>query len=189
MSKIALGITGSFCNHRRITNIVRDLVEKGYEIVPICSENVFRNDTRFYKAEDFKKEIETICNHEMLHTIVEAERISNLYKCEGMIILPCTANTMNKLSNGVYDGAVTLAAKSLLRNDYSIVIALASNDGLSNSLEYIGKLMKQKNVYFVPFGQDDYVNKPYSLVCDFDLTLDTYEKAVLKKQIQPILLR
>lgn len=189
MSKIAVGITGSFCNHFKVLDILRKFIEKGFEIVPICSECVYENDTRFFKADDFKNEVETICNHKILHTIVEAERISNLYHCEGMIILPCTANSMNKLANGIYDSAVVLAAKSLLRNNYSIVLALASNDGLSNSLENIGRLIKQKNIYFVPFGQDDYIKKPSSLVCDFDKSIETFEKAMRKEQIQPILLR
>ena len=189
MHKIAIGITGSFCNHKKVLSVIENFVKDGYEIVPVFSESVYTSDTRFFKACNFKSEVERLCNHEVLHTIVDAEKISNTHHCEGMIILPCTANTMNKLANGIYDGPITLAAKSLLRNDYSVVLALASNDGLSNSLENIGKLMKQKNIFFVPFTQDDYIKKPSSLVCDFDLSIESFEKAVLKEQIQPVLLR
>ena len=189
MTRLAIGITGSFCNHEKILSILERLKNEGYELIPVCSESVFTNDTRFFKAIDFISKVEEICDHRIIHTIVEAEKVLNTYHCDEMIIIPCTANTLNKLASGIYDNPVTLAAKSLLRNDLSIIIALATNDGLSNSLENIGKIIKQKNIYIVPFFQDDYMNKPYSIISDFDLSIDTLRLANLKKQIQPILKR
>lgn len=189
MSKLVLGITGSFCNHKKTLQIMEELVKEGYELLPVLSECVYESDTRFFTAVDFRKRVEDICNHEVLHTIAEAETVVNVYRCTGMVILPCTANTLNKLAKGIYDTPVTLAAKSLLRNDHSVVIGFASNDGLSTSLENIGHLITKKNIFFIPFSQDDYIHKPYSLVCDFDKCLDTLVNAEQKRQIQPILLR
>ena len=41
-----------------------------------------------------------------------------------------------------------------------MVVAMASNDGLSGAARNIGELLGRKNYYFVPFGQDDPEKKP-----------------------------
>ena len=52
----------------------------------------------------------------------------------------------------------------------------------------IAKLMVAKNIYFVPFGQDDPVNKPNSLVAKMDLVMEACEFALQGKQMQPVLI-
>jgi dipicolinate synthase subunit B len=104
-----------------------------------------------------------------------------------MIIAPCTGNTLAKLANGISDGCVTMAAKAHLRNQKPLVIGLCTNDALSNNLCNIGVMLNKKNVFFVPMYQDDADAKPASLVCDMDLVMKTYEMALQRKQLQPVL--
>ena len=106
-----------------------------------------------------------------------------------LVIAPATGNTIAKLAAGITDGAVTMAAKAHLRNGRPVVIALASNDGLSAGARNIGELLVRKNYYFVPFGQDSALLKPCSLVADFDLLPETVAAALCGEQLQPILLR
>ena len=104
-----------------------------------------------------------------------------------MLIAPCTGNTMAKIANSIIDTTVTMAAKAHLRNGRPLVLSIATNDGLGNSAVNIAKLINTKNIYFVPFGQDDHINKPNSLVAKANLIIPTLENVINKKQIQPIL--
>ncbi len=79
-----------------------------------------------------------------------------------------------------------MVAKSLLRNNKPVIIALATNDGLGLNLKNIGTLMATESIYFVPMGQDDFVHKPHSLVSDLNKVPQTLELALQKEQIQPI---
>lgn len=79
-------------------------------------------------------------------------------------------------------------AKSHLRRERPVVIAVSTNNGLSGSAENIGKLLNRKNYYFVPFRQDNPITKPGSLVFDATYIKKTLESALDKEQIQPILL-
>lgn len=97
-------------------------------------------------------------------------------------------NTLAKLANGITDTPVLMAAKSHLRNNNPVVLAISTNDGLSGSAENIGKLLNRKNYYFVPFKQDNPITKPRSLVADFSYMIPTIELALEKEQIEPILL-
>lgn len=54
--------------------------------------------------------------------------------------------------------------------------------------ENIGRLLNRKNIYFIPFRQDNPITKPHSLVFESKYILDTILKALEKEQIQPILL-
>lgn len=95
---------------------------------------------------------------------------------------------MAKLANGITDTPVLMAAKSHLRNNNPVVLAISTNDGLSGSAENIGKLLNRKSYYFVPFKQDNPITKPRSLVADFSYMIPTIELALEKEQIEPILL-
>ena len=81
-----------------------------------------------------------------------------------------------------------MAAKSHLRNSSPLVIAVSTNDGLSGSAKNIGALLNYRNIYFVPFGQDDPTAKPRSLVADFDHLPDAVSAAMEGVQLQPILI-
>lgn len=80
-----------------------------------------------------------------------------------------------------------MATKSHLRNGNPVVIAISTNDGLSGSGENIGKLLNRRHYYFVPFGQDNPITKPCSLVFKPNKILETLEYALDQEQIQPIL--
>ena len=105
-----------------------------------------------------------------------------------MIIAPCTGNTLAKLAHSIADTPVTMAAKSHLRNGRPVIVAVSTNDALAGAAENIGKLMARKHYYFVPFGQDDPLGKPTSMVADFTKIPQTLEAALEGKQIQPLLI-
>jgi len=156
-------------------------------VTPIVSETVARTDTRFGAAHDFMREMERICGRRVTATIAEAEPIGPKGLLDVLVICPCTGNTLAKLAHGVTDSSVTMAAKAHLRNGRPLVLALATNDGLGASAPNLGVMLGRKNVYFVPFGQDDWTGKPNSLVADFSLAPDTVEAACRGEQIQPVL--
>ena len=123
-----------------------------------------------------------------IRTIVEAEPFGPQNLADVLVIAPCTGNTLAKLAHGITDGAVTMAAKGHLRNGKPVVLAIATNDGLSASAPNIAVLLNRKNYYFVPFGQDNAEAKPTSLIADFRKIIPTAEAALEGRQIQPILL-
>ena len=91
------------------------------------------------------------------------------------------------MAHGIADGPVTMAAKSHLRNGRPILVAVSTNDALSGAAENIGRLMNRKHYYFVPFGQDDPVHKPSSMVAHFQMIPKAMEAALEGRQIQPVL--
>lgn len=185
---IGFAICGSFCNFSYAFNELEKLVSSGEEVIPIMSYNSYTTDTRFGKAQEFILRAESICKRKVIHTLDEAEPLGPKIKLDCLCICPCTGNTMAKLSCGICDTPVTLAAKAHLRNDRPLVIALASNDGLMGNAENFGRMLARRNVFFVPLRQDDAETKPRSLVCDFLRLSDTIEKAKHGVQIQPILI-
>ena len=189
IKNIGLGICGSFCTYDKIKIEIRNLVNSGYNVIPILTNSVVDCDTRFGNACDFIKEITEITNNTPITDIVGAEPLGPKNLIDIMVIAPCTGNTLSKLANGISDNAVTMVAKSLMRNFKPVVIAFSSNDGLGLNMKNLATLMNSKNVYFVPFGQDDPINKPKSLIADYSKLLDTIKEAEFGKQIQPVLLR
>ncbi|NLM50372.1 MAG: dipicolinate synthase subunit B [Clostridiaceae bacterium] len=187
--KAGFALTGSFCTFKQVIPKIAELVDAGIDILPIMSENASSIDTRFGKASDFIKQIEEITNKKVLTTISEVEPIGPKKLLDILIIAPCTGNTLGKIANGITDTSVSMAAKATLRNKKPVVIAVSTNDGLSQSAKNLGLLLNTKNVYFVPFAQDDPVNKETSLVAKFDMILPTVEQALSGKQIQPLLLQ
>ncbi len=186
--KAGFAMCGSFCTFGRVLPEIEELKDSGIDIVPIMSYNAYETDTRFGKAKDFIDKIEKITGREIIHTLTAAEPIGPKKLIDALIIEPCTGNTLAKLAAGIADTPVTLAAKSNLRNGNPVIIAVSTNDALAGAAKNIGALLNYKNVYFVPFGQDDCVNKPTSIVADFTKTKDTFFNAIVGKQIQPILL-
>ena len=183
---VGFAITGSFCTHNKILDVLKDISKK-YKVIPILSENTSGTDTRFGKADDFIKEVERICNNKSVKTINEAEPIGPKKLLDVLVIAPCTGNTIAKIAGGIADTTVTLAAKSHLRNNRPIVVAVSTNDGLGGNAENIGKLLVRKNIFLVPFKQDDCIEKENSVIADFKLIDATIEAAFKRKQIQPIL--
>lgn len=190
MNKITVGfaLCGSFCTFKSAVREIENLVNSGYNVIPIMSFNAFSIDTRFGKASEHIEKIERICNNKIISTIKDAEPIGPEKSLDILVIEPCTGNTLAKLANGIADTPVTLAAKAHLRNERPLVIAVSTNDALSSASANIGKLLNQKNICFVPMRQDNPQEKPRSIVADFSKTSETIEYALKNQQIQPIIL-
>ena len=119
---------------------------------------------------------------------MDAEPLGPTHRLDALVISPCTGNTLAKIARGITDSPVTMAAKAHLRADRPTLIALASNDSMSANLQNIAELLMRKQVFFVPMRQDDFVNKPNSIVADFSKTYDAAEAALRGVQLQPILI-
>ncbi len=183
---IGFALTGSFCTFRRVINEMEVLAKTGVNIRPIMSQNAYETDTRFGKAADFNAEIQRITGQRIIHTIADAEPIGPQNLLDALIIAPCTGNTLAKLANGITDTSVTMAAKATLRNQKPVILAVSTNDGLGGSGKNIGQLLNMQNLYFVPYGQDDPIKKPNSLVADMSKITETVRLALEGKQLQPV---
>lgn len=185
---IGVIMTGSFCTFSKVLPQFKELVKLGANVIPIMSEHSYNMDTKFGNAKDIVEELESITGKKITNTIQGAEPIGPKKMTDIMLIAPCSGNTIAKLANGIVDNVATMAAKSHLRNNNPLVIAVSTNDGLSGSAENIGKLLNRNNYYFVPFRQDNPITKPRSLVFDEKYIIKTLEYAMDREQIQPILL-
>ncbi len=186
--KIGVAITGSYCTYDQVFPQIERLVQEKAEVYTIFSDRSQTTDTRFGKAGDFLKKAEAITGKEPITTIAEAEKIGPNNLLDVVIIAPCTGNSLAKLAHAITDSPVLMAAKCQFRNNKPVVLAMATNDALGNNLKNIGFLMNTKNIYFVPFGQDNYQKKPFSMVAHFDLMLPALEEALSGRQLQPIIL-
>ena len=186
--RVGFAFCGSFCTMRRALDALEDAVGRYSQVVPIVSETVAATDTRFGAAHDFMREMERLCDRRVIATVAQAEPIGPRKLLDVLVVCPCTGNTAAKLAHGVTDTAVTMAAKAHLRNGRPVVLAIATNDGLGAAAPNLGALLGRKNVFFVPFGQDDCRGKPASLVADFSLVPETVEAALRGEQLQPLLL-
>lgn len=186
--KIGLALTGSSCNFQKVFPQIEKLAEEEVDLYPIISKSVDTFDTRFGSAEEWKERLREITKKELITTIVGAEPVGPKLNLDLLIVIPCTGNTIAKLASGITDTPVTMACKAHLRNQKPVVLAIATNDGLGMNAKNIGFLLNTKNIYFVPFGQDDAIKKPNSLIAKFEMLLPTIEKALLGKQMQPVIL-
>lgn len=186
--RVGFAFCGSFCTMSRALDALEQTAARFGPVTPIVSEAVAGTDTRFGAAHDFMREMERICGRRVIDSVAGAEPIGPKGLLDALVICPCTGNTLAKLAHGVTDSSVTMAAKAHLRNGRPLVIAVSTNDGLGASAPNLGALLGRKNVYFVPFGQDDCAGKPASLVADFSLVPDTVEAALRGEQLQPLLL-
>jgi len=184
---VGFAMCGSFCTYSQVFPVM-ELLSRDYSLVPIFSETAYSVDSRFGTAREHIHTAAEICGREPLHTIAQVEPIGPKKLLDALVIAPCTGNTLAKLAHSIADGPVTMAAKSHLRNGRPIVIAVSTNVALAGAAENIGKLMARKHIYFVPFGQDDPVKKPTSMVADFSRIPQTLEAALEGRQIQPILI-
>ena len=187
--RVGFAVCGSFCTHAKVLEALGELVKEYETVIPIASEMSAFTDTRFGSADDLLGRLEELTGREVWYDIPSVEPIGPKKLLDVLVIAPATGNTVAKLAAGITDTAVTMAAKAHLRNGGPVVIALASNDGLSAGAKNIGELLVRKNYYFVPFGQDNAIQKPCSLVADFSKITETVEAALRGEQIQPLLLR
>ena len=184
---IGFALCGSFCTYGKVFPVLEELAEQ-YRVIPIFSAASAGINSRFGNSADFLQQAEDICQCPPLVEIAQVEPIGPRKLLDLLVIAPCTGNTLAKLSHGIADGPVTMAAKSHLRNGRPVVLAVSTNDGLSGAAENIGRLLGRKHYYFVPFRQDDWEKKPTSLVAEFGLIPETVKAALEGRQIQPVLL-
>lgn len=184
---VGFALCGSFCTFASVFPVMESLA-KSHTVVPIFSQIAATTDSRFGTAQAHLSRAEAICGRKPILTIEAAEPIGPKKLLDALIIAPCTGNTLSKLAHSVADTPVTMAAKSHLRNGHPVIVAVSTNDALCGAAENIGKLLARKNYYFVPFGQDDPVQKPTSMVADFKMIPETLDAAIAGHQIQPILI-
>lgn len=185
---IGIGITGSFCTFNKILKTFQDISNENANMIPIFSNTVNTTDNRFMSAGEFRKKVTDIMKNEPLTTILQAEPIGPKSILDIMLIAPCTGNTLAKLVNGITDSPVLMAAKAHLRNSKPLVVSISTNDALGTNFKNIGEIMNMKNIYLVPFYQDDYTKKPNSMVADVSYIIPTLEMALEGKQFQPVII-
>jgi len=186
--RIGFAMCGSFCTFDRVIEELRKMAGLGWSILPIMSDVAYNTDTRFGKAEDFRKAVKEAAGcDKIIHTITEAEPIGPKHLVDVVVVAPCTGNTLAKLAMGITDSPVTMAVKSHLRNCRPVVIAISSNDSLAANAKNIGILLNTKNIYFVPFGQDNPEQKVTSIIADMSKIIPAVEMAVKGLQLQPLL--
>lgn len=181
-------ICASFCTLESSLRTLAEIRETGEEIIPIMSERCIATDTRFGHAKEFIERIEKICGKKIVTSVCEAEKFGSIAPLDYLIISPCTGNTLAKLACGITDSVVTMAAKAHLRCDKPLLIALSTNDAMSQNLKNIGTLLARKSVYFAPMIQDDPVRKPHSLVTDSAKIKDAFSAMKRGEQIRPLFL-
>ena len=184
--RLGLALCGSYCTYEKVLKEAEKLAED-WDVTALMSETAACTDSRFGKAEDFIARLEALTGKGVMRSIVEAERVGPEKLFDVLVIAPCTGATLARLASGLTDTAVTMAAKSHLRNGRPVVIALSTNDALSGSAENIAALLNRKNYYFVPFGQDDPQGKPSSLQADFSRMGEAAASALEGRQLQPVL--
>lgn len=186
--RIGFAVTGSHCTLKEALAQVDVFIKEGATVVPIISKTVAEDDTRFGTAEQWKEFLRKTCQKEPINSITDAEPIGPQRLLDVLVVAPCTGNTLAKLANGITDGPVLMAIKAHLRNQRPVVLAIATNDGLGMNAKNIGLLLNMKNIYMVPFGQDNPKAKENSLVAHMDLLLDTTLEALKGRQYQPVLI-
>ena len=188
--RIGLGITASHCTYEDVVPKIKSLTDAGATVVPIITPSVLHAATRFGTGQEWIEKIEALAGEKVVSSIVEAEPFGPRNPLDCMIIAPMTGNSISKFANAATDSAVLMAAKATLRNGSPVVLGISTNDALGLNGMNIMKLINAKNVYFIPFGQDDPINKPTSMIADFNKMLETVHHAITyKKQFQPIIIQ
>ena len=185
--EIGFAMCGSFCTFDQVFPVMEELAQK-YHVTPIFSFASASVDSRFGTAAEHLQKAEAICGRKVLRTIAEVEPIGPKKLLDALVVAPCTGNTLAKLAHSIADTPVTMAVKSHLRNGRPVIVAVSTNDALAGAAENIGKLLARKHYYFVPFGQDDPMKKPTSMVADFSRIPQALEAALEGQQLQPILI-
>jgi dipicolinate synthase subunit B len=186
--RIGMGMTGSFCTFDKVLPQIQRMVDVGADVIPILSNVVSTADTRFMTRQQLFDTLINITGKQPLTAITDVEPIGPKKLLDVMVVAPCTGNSLAKLANGITDTPVLMAVKSHLRNQRPVVIAVSSNDILGNNARNLGAVLMMKNVFLVPFRQDDPINKQNSIVADMDLIIPAIEAALENRQLEPLML-
>ena len=184
--RIGYVITGSHCTFARSLAVLGRLVDDGYDVVPVMSENAYYTDTRFFCAEEFSGRVEALCGRRVIHTVTDAEPLGPSDPLDLLIVAPCTGNTLAKAMQGITDTAATMAIKAHLRADRPTLLAVASNDAMSANLANIARALSRRSVYLVPMRQDDPIKKPHSLVAELERIPECIEALARGEQVRPL---
>lgn len=184
--RVGFAICGSYCTFSQVFPVLEQLAERYGAVQPIFSERSAVTDTRFGSASTFVERAEQCTGRRPILSIREAEPIGPQKLLDVLVIAPCTGNTLAKLALGITDTPVLMAAKAHLRGGRPLVLAVSTNDALGAASRNIGELLCRRDVFFVPFAQDDPVKKPRSMVALLERIPETLEKALEGEQIQPI---
>ncbi|MEG0473315.1 MAG: dipicolinate synthase subunit B [Solibacillus sp.] len=188
--RIGLGITASHCTYEDVVPKIQQFRDAGATVVPIITPSVLHAATRFGTGAEWIEKIEAFAGEKVVSSIAEAEPFGPKNPLDCMVIAPMTGNSISKFANAATDSAVLMAAKATLRNGSPVVLGISTNDALGLNGMNVMKLMNAKNIYFIPFGQDDPILKPTSLIADFTKMLETVEYSLAhKKQLQPIIIQ
>lgn len=186
--RIGFGLTGSHCTYDAVFPEIEKLVNAGAEVLPVVTFTVKNTETRFGKGEDWIQRIEDLTGKSVIDSIVKAEPLGPKIPLDCMIIAPLTGNSLSKFANAMTDSPVLMAAKATLRNGKPVVLGISTNDALGLNGVNLMRLMATKNIYFIPYGQDDPIKKPNSMVARMTSLLETVETAMLGKQLQPVII-
>ncbi|WP_025719871.1 dipicolinate synthase subunit B [Paenibacillus sp. 1-18] len=184
---VGYAITGSHCTFEEVMPVIQRFVDEGAKVIPIISNTVLTTDTRFGSSQSWQKQLKDITGNDIISTIVEAEPLGPSQMLDVLVIAPLTGNSMSKLANAMTDSPVLMAAKAHLRNGGPLLLAISTNDGLGLNAANIAKLLVAKNIFFVPFGQDNPLKKPNSLVANMELIPEAAYEAMQGKQLQPMI--
>ncbi len=185
---IGFALSGSHCTLEEAIDPILRLKEEGADIVPIVSNSILTTETRFGTPEKWLAAIREATGREPLKSIPEVEPLGPQKLVDAVVICPCTGTTMAKLANAISDSPVLMAAKAQLRNGRPVVLSITSNDILGLNARNLGTLLATKNVYFVPFGQDNPSAKPNSVAADLSRLPDAVVAALEGRQLQPLLI-
>jgi dipicolinate synthase subunit B len=185
--RIGFGLTGSHCTYDAVFPEIEKLVNAGAEVLPIVTFTVSNTETRFGKGEDWVTRIEELTGHKVIDSIVKAEPLGPKVPLDCMVVAPMTGNSMSKFANALTDSPVLMAAKATLRNQKPVVLGISTNDALGLNGVNLMRLMATKNIYFIPYGQDDPIKKPNSMVARMTMLFETIEAAIVGKQLQPVI--
>ncbi|MBT2681407.1 dipicolinate synthase subunit B [Mesobacillus sp. AQ2] len=185
--KIGFGLTGSHCTYDAVFPEIEKLVNAGAEVLPVVTFTVKNTETRFGKGEDWVQRIEELTGNKVIDSIVKAEPLGPKIPLDCMVIAPLTGNSMSKFANAMTDSPVLMAAKATLRNQKPVVLGISTNDALGLNGVNLMRLMATKNIFMIPFGQDDPVKKPNSMVARMEMLSETVLEAMEGKQLQPVL--
>ncbi|MGE7601740.1 dipicolinate synthase subunit B [Peribacillus sp. NPDC097675] len=186
--RIGFGLTGSHCTYDSVFPEIEKLINEGAEVIPVVTSTVQNTETRFGNGEDWVARIEQLTGNQAVDTIVKAEPLGPKLPLDCMVIAPMTGNSMSKMANALTDSPVLMAAKATMRNHRPVVVAISTNDALGLNGINLMRLMAAKDIYFVPYGQDNPEGKPSSMVARMSLIRDTIVAAIDGEQIQPVII-
>ncbi|CAB1129025.1 spore dipicolinate synthase subunit B [Candidatus Hydrogenisulfobacillus filiaventi] len=186
--RVGVAMAASHCNLHRAVATMKALVAAGAQVTPILSPEVLRVTTRFGTPDYWRRQVTEAAGTAPLTTVPEVEPSGPEGWFDVLAVMPCTGNTVAKIANAINDSPVTMAVKAQLRNGRPVVLAVTSNDLLGMNAGNLGRLLAVRNIYFVPFGQDDPVRKPRSLDAHVEeYLIPTLEAALRGEQLQPLL--